>query len=77
MAFTFRDVGGQVHVRLFPVRRFGVDNVQGFAEAEFEPIGIRTPAEKRAEKRYRCLSPKIAVHFLAESGRVMAFREAD
>ena len=73
-----RDVGGQVNVGLFPVRRGGMDDVQGLAEAEFEAHRHHDAGGEEGGEEVALLEPgEVAVQFLAEAGRVVALREAD
>ena len=74
----FPDIGREVNVRLFPVRRGGMDDVQGLAEAEFKPHRHHDARGKEGGEQIPLLEAvEVAIQLLAEAGRIMALREAD
>src|ERR1035441_8271474 len=74
----FRDVGGQVNGGLLPVRRGGVDNMQRLAEAELKAYRHHHARREESGKEITLLEAShVAIHFLAQAGRIMALREAD
>src|ERR1035441_2606361 len=74
----FRDVGSQVDIGLLPVRRGGVDNMQRLAEAELKAYRHHHARREESGKEITLLEAShVAIHFLAQAGRIMALREAD
>lgn len=81
LEFEVVDAGdevGEVHVDGFPVGGLGVDDVEGFAEAEFEADGHHDAGgEEGGEEVALFEGVGVAVEFGGEAGGVVAFGEAD